>query len=158
MIWQKPSPATPTEGRYYDVFEYMFIISKGKPKTLNLLEDRKNITAGNNLFYEPKINKEERKTTEKIRTVKEYSRRFNIWNIARGKNETIHPAVFPEKLAFDHILSWSNENDLVLDPFMGSGTTALACLKANRRCIGIEISKEYCEIIKQRCSQESYLF
>jgi site-specific DNA-methyltransferase (adenine-specific) len=61
-----------------------------------------------------------------------------------------HPATFPEKLANDHIVSWSNEGDLVYDPFMGSGTTAKMAILNNRKYIGSEISKEYCEIAEQR--------
>ena len=61
-----------------------------------------------------------------------------------------NPAIFPKKLANDHILSWSNENDLVYDPFMGSGTTAKMALLNNRKFIGSEIAKEYCEIAEKR--------
>lgn len=68
----------------------------------------------------------------KKRVVKEYSRRFNVWEVARGLNKTKHPAVFPERLANDHILSWSNKGDVVLDPFCGSGTTAKMAQKIYR--------------------------
>ena len=61
-----------------------------------------------------------------------------------------HPAIFPEQLANDHIVSWSNEGDLVYDPFMGSGTTAKMAIKNNRDWIGSEISSEYCDIINKR--------
>lgn len=123
MIWLKPSPAAPTESRYYDVFEYMFILSKGRPKTLNLLCDRKNKSAGNV---------------------------SNCWEVARGLNKTKHPAVFPERLANDHILSWSNKGDVVLDPFCGSGTTAKMAMLTGRKFIGFEISAEYCDIAEKR--------
>ena len=154
MIWNKPSPAAPTEGRYYDVFEYMFVFSKGKPKTLNLLCDRKNVSCGSVSNKETRSGRESRKTKEGKRVVKEFSRRFNVWNISRGRNKTLHPAVFPEQLAKDHILSWSNEGDLVLDPFSGSGTTAVAAIKTNRNYIGFEISEEYCEIANGRIYNE----
>ena len=150
MIWRKPSPQAPTEGRYYDVFEYMFIFSKGKPKTLNLLTDRQNLSAGMKSKKETRSCKEDRKYTGEQRTVAAFSRRFNVWDISRGSSKTEHPAVFPEQLANDHILSWSNENDLVYDPFMGSGTTAKMAIKNNRNWIGSEISEEYCSIIEQR--------
>ena len=152
MIWMKPSPQAPTEGRYYDVFEYMFILSKGKPKTLNLLTDRKNKTHGSVSNKESRSNREDRKILEGKRTVKEYSRRFNVWEVSRGRNKTEHPAVFPEKLANDHVLTWSNEGEVVYDPFMGSGTTAAISLKTKRDFIGSELSSEYCEIIKERLS------
>ena len=150
MIWLKPSPQAPTEGRYYDVFEYMFILTKGKVKTLNLLADRKNKSAGMVSKKETRSNKEDRKYMEGSRTVAEFSRRFNVWDVSRGKSKTKHPAVFPEKLAHDHILSWSNENDLVYDPFAGSGTTAKMTRQLYRNYIGSEISAEYCKIITER--------
>ena len=153
MIWLKPSPQAPTEGRYYDVFEYMFIFSKGKPKCLNLLADRKNKSAGMVSKKESRSCKEDRKTTDATRVVKDFSRRFNVWEISRGHSTTEHPAVMPDRLAYDHILSWSNEQDLVLDPFMGSGTTGLMALKANRRFIGIEKEKTYFELSKRRIEQ-----
>lgn len=152
MIWEKPSPQAPTEGRYYDVFEYMFIFSKGKPKTLNLLADRKNKSAGSVSKKETRSCREDRNYKEGKRTVKEYSRRFNVWQISRGKNSTKHPAVFPEQLAKDHILSWSNEGDIVLDPFMGSGTTGVACAELGRFFVGIKQDSEYFEIAKRRLS------
>ena len=150
MIWEKPSPQAPTEGRYYDVFEYMFILSKGKPKTTNLLNDRKNKSAGSKSKKETRSCREDRKIKNETRVVKDFGRRFNVWNISRGRNKTNHPAVFPEQLANDHILSWSNEGDIVLDPFMGSGTTAKMAVINNRKYIGFEISKEYCEIAEDR--------
>ena len=86
----------------------------------------------------------------KKRVVKEYSRRFNVWEVARGLNKTKHPAVFPERLANDHILSWSNKGDVVLDPFCGSGTTAKMAMLTGRKFIGFEISAEYCDIAEKR--------
>lgn len=150
MIWLKPSPAAPTEGRYYDVFEYMFVFSKGRPKTLNLLTDRVNKSAGHKSRKETRSCREDRAYKEGTRTVKETSRRFNVWEISRGANKTEHPAVFPEELARDHILTWSNPGDVVLDPFTGSGTTAKMALLNGRDYIGFEISAEYCRIAQQR--------
>jgi len=143
MIWSKPSPQAPTEGRYYDVFEYMFILSKGKPKALNLLTDRKNKSAGTVSNKESRSCREDRKTLG-----------FNVWEASRGRNKTKHPAVFPEKLASDHIVSWSNEGDVVYDPFMGSGTTAKMAIENNRRWIGSEVSEEYCGIVTDRIGGE----
>ena len=82
----------------------------------------------------------------------EYSRRNNWWYLCPQKQDGSkwHPAVFPEKLVRDHIISWSNEGDLVLDPFMGSGTTAKVARALGRKYIGFEISKEYCELANKR--------
>ena len=89
--------------------------------------------------------------TNNIKPVPPFSLRNNIWKYSVGFNDkTGHPAVFPEKLANDHILSWSNEGDIVLDPFMGSGTTAKAAILNKRNYIGFEISKEYCDIANER--------
>lgn len=154
MIWKKPSPQAPTEGRYYDVFEYMFVLSKGKPKALNLLADRVNMTAGAKGQKESRSNKEDRKYTGESRVTKEMSRRFNVWEISRGESHTSHPAVFPESLAMAHVASWSNPGDVVLDPFAGSGTTLKAAKELNRRFIGIEVNPEYVTICKQRISQD----
>lgn len=153
MIWSKPSPAAPTEGRYYDTFEYMFVLSKGKPKTLNLLTDRKNKSAGSVSNKETRSCREDRKTKSEKRVVKEYSRRFNVWEIGRGHNKTTHPAVFPEQLAQAHILSWSNQGDIVLDPFCGSGTTAKMAMLNGRHYIGFDISEEYCDIARKRVKE-----
>jgi DNA modification methylase len=150
MIWKKPSPQAPTEGRYYDVFEYMFVFSKGKPKTLNLLSDRKNISVGSKGKKETRSNKEDRQYTGGSRVVAEFSRRFNVWEIPRGASTTDHPAVFPEKLVADHIHSWSNEGDIVYDPFGGSGTTAKMAHVYNRSWIMSEISKEYADMAEKR--------
>jgi len=150
MIWRKPSPQAPTEGRYYDVFEYMFIFSKGKPKNLNLLIDRQNLSAGMKSKKETRSCKEDRKYTGEQRIVAEFGRRFNVWDISRGASKTDHPAVFPEQLANDHIITWSNEGDTIIDPFMGSGTTGIACLNTGRNFIGIEKDDNYFQIAKER--------
>lgn len=144
MIWRKtnPMPKVKTK-RYFDVFEYMFVLSKGQPKTFNPLMQPtklggqvydstvKNITKG-----------KERSKKTFVLNMERY--KDNIWDCAIAQNKTEHPAVFPEKLVSDHIISWSNEGDIVYDPFMGSGTTAIAAKKLNRNYIGSEISSEYC--------------
>lgn len=150
MIWRKPNPSVPTEGRYYNAFEYMFIISKGKPKTLNLICDRESKGFGKKYTTDTRMNPEQRKKNSKTKEIGKYSRRHNVWDIAIGRNKTKHPAVFPEQLANDHIISWSNEGDIVLDPFMGSGTTGKMALLNNRNFIGIEISEEYFDIATER--------
>jgi site-specific DNA-methyltransferase (adenine-specific) len=143
MIWQKCSPFQ-HKNRYIQAFEYMFVFSKGLRKSVNLICDRKNKCAG----YVVGGGGNGRKIGRKV---KEYGARFNIWDIVPARNnKTNHPAVFPEQLANDHIISWSNEGDVVLDPFMGSGTTAIACINTNRNYIGFELDKQYCDIANKR--------
>lgn len=157
MIWKKKGLTFPERVRYYPNFEYMFILSKGRPKTINLIADRKNKNAGS-----PVLKKErQRDGSFKIsagardgKCIKEYGVRFNVWEInTAGGNRTGHPAVFPEQLVADHIISWSNPGDVVLDPFMGSGTTAVACLRTGRNYIGFELSAEYCKTARDRIKE-----
>lgn len=158
MIYQKNSsafPAKPDSKRYTQIFEYMFVFTKGKIRNdIHLLCDKPNKWAGHTnwgkLTYYSKDGKDER--DNKIKPVPEFSLRNNIWTYTTSceKDRTGHPAVFPEQLAQDHILSWSNEGDIVYDPFMGSGTTAKMCILNNRKYIGSEISEEYYEIIMER--------
>ena len=158
MIWQKISPFQ-HHNRYIPSFEYMFILSKGKPKTANLIKDRKNKYANQKIHGTERQRNGKTKPLSKVqksKVVKEFGSRLNIWEITPEKrNKTGHPAVFPEQLAHDHIITWSNENDVVLDPFMGSGTTGISCLKTNRRFIGIEIDNTYFDIAKQRIEEVS---
>ena len=154
MIWRKPNPSVPTESRYYNAFEYMFVFSKGKPNALNFICDKENKTYGNTYKSDSKMNPEIRKQSNKEKVVGKYSRRHNVWDIAIGSNKTKHPAVFPEQLANDHIITWSNEGDVVLDPFIGSGTTAKMAKVNNRNFIGFEISKDYCDIAMKRLEEE----
>ena len=150
MLFEKNSssfPAKRTGNRYTQIFEYMFVFSKGKPKTVHLICDKPNKYAGwtnwgNNTNY----NKDgELIPTNNIKPVPEFSPRNNIWKYTVGFNinEGKHPAVFPYQLAEDHILTWSNEGDLIFDPFTGSGTTASAALCNNRKFIGSEIDETY---------------
>ena len=129
--------------RYFDVFEYMFVFSKGKPKTFNPLLVK--CKSGGKIYNSTCKNIGGENGRTRTRFVLNDTRYAdNIWQIAVAQNKTGHPAVFPETLVNNHIISWSNENDVVLDPFMGSGTTAVVCKKNNRKFIGFEISKEYC--------------
>lgn len=154
MLFEKNSssfPASRKGKRYTQIFEYMFVFSKGKPKTAHLICDKPNKYAGwtnwgNNTNY----NKDgELIPTNNIKPVPEFSPRNNIWKYTVGFNinEGKHPAVFPYQLVEDHILTWSNESDLIFDPFTGSGTTASAALCNNRKFIGSEIDKTYFDFI-----------
>ena len=145
MIYEKNSasyPAHRKSTRYTQIFEYMFVFCKDGIKTHNLICDKKNKWAGYKDF------------SGKLKNpVPEFSPRNNIWKYTTSFNDkTNHPAVFPEELAQDHIISWSNEGDLVYDPFMGSGTTAKMAILNKRNWIGSEISSEYCKIIEKRVS------
>lgn len=157
MIWNKGSFSAvgALQNRYAPVFEYMFILSKGYPKSFNPIKDRKNIVKGKiSGTIRQRDGSLKRMSTEgKERNV--YGQRFNIWNQPPHKQfgEDKHPAPFPEKLAEDHILSWSNEGDTVLDPMAGSGTTLKMAKKNNRNYIGIEIATEYIEIINKRLAE-----
>jgi DNA modification methylase len=148
MIWEKTG-MLPTQDRYYAIFEYMFVFSKGKPKAMNFIEDKPNTAGGRIQKKDSVINKGKQKDGTGYFVRKQFGRRTNIWRIAIGETNE-HPAVFPEKLASDHIISWSNPGDLVLDPMCGSGTTCKVAKSNNRNYIGIEISKEYCDIANAR--------
>lgn len=164
MIYEKSGCRFPETNRYYPIFEYMFVFSKGKPKTVNLIKDRKNRYTGSKLARKSAIRTKDGKLVEnsayrldRNRTIKDYGVRYNIWrysvgasNHSRDKEAMQHPATFPEKLVHDHIISWSNEGDLILDPMAGSGTTNIVAQELNRNSIAIETSSEYCEIIRTR--------
>lgn len=147
MIYKKTN-AMPNANskRYRQCFEYMFILSKGKPNTFNpIMVDVKRFDVGKQRQKNGSIEKYEKKYSEnKERKID------NIFEYGVGGLKTGHPAIFPEQLANDHIISWSNEGDLVYDPFMGSGTTAKMSILNNRNWIGSEISSEYCNIIEER--------
>ena len=152
MIWQKETNPFTHKNRYINIFEYMFVFCKGKLKTSNLIKDRKNKYGGTKIHGTQREKNGSLKLLTRIgKEVKEYGSRFNVWQINTEKNNrTTHPAVFPIQLVQDHIKTWSNENDTVLDCFMGSGTTGLACKNLNRKFIGIEIDKTYFDIAKNR--------
>lgn len=153
MIYAKNSYMPLTHNRYEQQFEYMFVWSKGKPNTFNPIKIP-SLTAGTKRnrggSKASEVTYAERKRQEKT-TVNAEKQKPNIWFYDVGKNDkTKHNAPFPEALASDHIISWSNEGDLVYDPFMGSGTTAKMAILNKRNWIGSEMSSEYCEIIKER--------
>ncbi len=147
MIYAKTSqPRQKT--RYEQQFEYMFVLVKGKIATFNPIKIKsKN---GGKLVKRTCRDNGGDKLIQSCNLVSEYKLKGNIWEYGSKQNKTKHPAVFPEQLASDHIISWSNENDTILDPFIGSGTTAKMAKLNNRNYIGFEISKEYCDIAEER--------
>tara|TARA_R110000796_G_scaffold209394_1_gene325708 strand:- start:507 stop:1238 length:732 start_codon:yes stop_codon:yes gene_type:complete len=158
MIYQKSTPPL-THNRYEQNFEYMFIWSKGKPNTFNGLREPKEYKDNRRTkaFGRNKDNSVDLGFSSNLDT----RLKRNIWRYfaGGGANDKIaskHPAIFPEKLAEDHILSWSNENDIVYDPFMGSGTTAKMAKINNRSYIGSDISEEYCIIAQQRIKENAH--
>lgn len=154
MIYQKEQACFGSNKCYLQSFEYMFVLSKADLKTMNLIRDRKNTNVGliettKKSYWQKDGTKSER---HKI-IAEEYGKRKNIWIYGVGGGTENHPAVFPEQLAKDHILSWSNEGDLILDPFMGSGTTAKMAYLAGRNYIGFEIDKEYHKLATERLEE-----
>lgn len=158
MIWVKEGGGERGGyNRYMPNFEYMFVFSKGKPKTANLLRDRpnKNYNPDSKPAYRQNRREADGVSRYRIRNKNSepFGKRNNWWYIPPVNRNVGHPAAFPVRLAQDHILSWSNEGDTVLDPFMGSGTTGVACVNTNRSFIGIEIDSDYCETARRRIEE-----
>lgn len=160
MIWRKNNFSNPSKNRYHQTFEYMFVFVKNKIKTFNPIMDRKNIYSGKIGSYGEntvtQVDGSKKVRPRKVNT--EYGMRHNVWDaLTSGQNgeskKYKHPAMFPVDLVNDHIMSWSNENDLVFDPFMGSGTVGVACEKLNRNFVGSEIDETYFQIAKQRLEE-----
>jgi site-specific DNA-methyltransferase (adenine-specific) len=166
MIWDKPwCQYGDTASRYAGTWEYMHILSKGRPKTINLIRDRANVSAGST-----RTSRTDRRVTRdaggsvtvnKHHVTATEGPRKSIWvyHVGSGQARTeqggdvLHPAIFPEGLARDHIFSWSNPGDVVLDPFAGSGTTLKMAKEHGRRWIGIEVNPAYVEICRKRVAQ-----
>lgn len=161
MIYQKKNPLpVKSKHRYLSSFEYMFVFTKGTPshgeiiqvptktpgKSYRVKRDNPTTNGGGGIS-----------TKDKMYVCAETRNKENIWVIATesSKNYVGHPAIFPESLANDHIVSWSNEGDLVYDPFLGSGTTGKMALLNKRRFIGSEISAEYCAMARKRIADAS---
>ena len=161
MIYAK-HPIPRTHNRYEQAFEYMFVFSCGSPKTFNPLKQA--TSCGGSIVKSATIRKDSNNLSNYSgngNKIKYNKIRSNIWFYETGFNKSTkdkfafeHPAIFPDLLAVDHIESWSNPGDLILDTFLGSGTTAVACEQLNRRWIGIEISEKYCEIAAKRIERE----
>lgn len=166
MIYEKNSssfPARRDSNRYSQIFEYMFVFSKGKPKAAHLICDKENKWAGTSSWGQSNYRNAEGEQVERtIKPIPTHSPRNNIWRYNTGKGFTTkdsyafeHPAMYPEALARDHILSWTDEGDLVLDPFMGSGTTAIMSYECDRDYVGFEIDEDYFAICKRRIAERN---
>jgi len=157
MIYQKPPQGAVGNNKgYWQSFEYMFVLSKGTPKTINLIIDRKNKESRKGDSGTKRLENGDLKNVRRSGYDK-LGRRTNIWEYSTGNGHSSsddiaheHPAIFPEQLAADHIYSWSNEGDLVYDPFSGSGTTCKMAHLQKRKWVGSEISKEYVELSTKR--------
>jgi DNA modification methylase len=163
MIYHKTDTAFARHNhkKYPNGFDYMFVFSKGSIKTFNPILDRKNKLAGAVMTGTVRQkNGETKPSRANGKVVKEFGVRQNVWGYSTGFGKSSsnkiafkHPAIFPELLAKDHILSWSNEGDIVLDPFMGSGTTGKMASLLNRKFIGIEKDEAYFDIAQTRLTE-----
>jgi len=165
MIWNKNSIAFPDLNRYQQCFEYMFVFSKFTPNCKNLIKDKKNKSFGRKITGTTCDRRGSNEMSKcqapgKGKDIRRYGIRTNVWNIntCKGVKKIIHPAPFPEQLARDHIISWSNEGDIVHDPMMGSGTTGKMAKLLNRNFIGIEKDPEYFKIAENRIKKANSLF
>ena len=183
MIYEKNTcsfPARRDGNRYSQTFEYMFVFSKGRPKTANLLCDKPNKWAGSTNWGKNTDRGKDGQLRQKkdIKPVEEFSPRNNVWRYVpfyeqdeaaedvaasevrryvvgggigqKDRTAYRHPATYPDQLAADHILTWSKPGEVVLDPMAGSGTTCLAAQRLGRQFIGIDVSREYCELACRR--------
>jgi DNA modification methylase len=153
MIWVKDGGGAVGSNKCYTQnFEYMFVFSKGAPKTHNLICDKINQSFGQDKSGVGRRAADGDHKIEKRKESSPFSRRNNWWLVVPKTEEgsAFHPAVFPETLAGDHIRTWSNEGDIVYDPFMGSGTTGKMAVLLKRKYIGSEISEEYAEKAAKR--------
>lgn len=156
MIYMSDKPPL-THNRYEQKFEYMFVFSKGKPKTFNPIMEECKYAGLDKKARTFRHTGDELQETHIKNKVNKEKIKGNVWYFSTGYNKSTkdkiafkHPAIFPEQLVNDHIISWSNKGDIVLDPFIGSGTTAKMAKLNDRNFIGFEISKEYCDIANAR--------
>jgi site-specific DNA-methyltransferase (adenine-specific) len=168
MIYEKTGTSFPSKGRYTSIFEFMFVLAKGQPKTFNPICDVPKLWEGSwgkttqrqkdgSLEETHHVNCGKAKSGRATDGRYGYKQRTNIWRIVNGKKfghrdelAYQHPATFPEALARDHILTWTNPGDLVLDPMCGSGTVPVMAVLQGRTYLGIDISPEYVELTKRR--------
>jgi site-specific DNA-methyltransferase (adenine-specific) len=157
MIWEKGNAPPLSHNRYDPQFEYMFILSKARPSCWNPI---RTATKHPGMRHGGGF----QKSADGTRSARSHNKptgsnkvRGNIWTFSVGWMQSYtdpalkgHPAVMPENLARDHIISWSDEGMTVCDPFLGSGTTGAAAVKLGRKFIGIEREAEYLAIARAR--------
>ena len=162
MIWERESLPL-NHNRYEQTFEYVFVLSKGRPKTFNGIR-RPCSQAGRKACPTSTTRQggDNGRGLNTLRDTAESKLRGNVWWIESGfmkaSKDVVayeHPAIFPEELAKDHIATWTNPGDLVLDPFAGSGTTLKSAKELCRQSIGIEVNPDYVQIIKNRLRQDA---
>jgi len=168
MIYEKNGTSFPAKRkgkRYSQIFEYMFVFSKGKIKTGNLICDKKNKWQGWTNWGKKSIRSggDDLKVTTDNKPIPEFSPRNNIWKYITGAGYSAkdkiaheHPAIFPDLLAHDNILTWTDECDVVYDPFAGSGTVLKMAKYLDRFYIGSEMTVEYEPIIKERLESDKF--
>ncbi len=164
MIWNKPTMPL-SHNRYEQAFEYMFVLSKGKPNTFNGIREKyaestvTRINSGDAYSYKHRKGQVGENIVKSKKRILNPSGSLqkNVWNISPdnklSKDEKYllaHPARFPEEICLKHIISWSNDGDLVFDPFVGSGTTAKVAKQLNRSYLGFDISQKYINIAEER--------
>ena len=157
MIFRKKNYAPLTHNRYEQEWEYMFCFSKGKPKTFNPIMIKSKWGGTESWGASKHLYADNTYKIQEKAVVNEYKQAGNIFEYQVGKlanNGSEHPAVFPKELAIDQIISWTNKGDVVLDPFMGSGTTAVAAREKGRKWVGFEISAKYCDLANDRLSKQ----
>jgi site-specific DNA-methyltransferase (adenine-specific) len=156
MIYEKKSFLPQNINRYNHVFEYMFVMSKGAIKVFNpVMVDRK--------FFDSRTTKKMHRSSDGVFKKEGHLlttpqvKLTNVWKIAcaggqssKDKEAYQHPAIMPEELAENHILSWSNPGEIILDPLCGSGTSLKMAGLHGRKYLGIDSSQEYCDLAKNR--------
>jgi len=158
MIYEKTNFGHPESCRYHQLFEYVFILTKGPPRCFNPIKDKKNAWAGTGPFGISTMREANGNQKPKTRNIiADFGMRGNVWRCKTAGQENVctpieHPAKMPDELASGLIVSWSNAGDTVLDPFLGSGTTAAVALDLGRSAIGIELSPEYVKLAQARCA------
>ena len=160
MIWEKHYIKFPETVRYHQAFEYMFVFSKGKPSVFNPLKDKPNVYTGQKVHGKNRTGDDMFvENAGKGKVIKPFGMRTNVWVYHNetgtkyfiGTESVKHPAVFPFQLAEDHIKSWSNPGDFVLDPFGGRGSVARMAKANNRKFIYVDISQEFTDMAKRLC-------
>lgn len=154
MIYAKKNTPFMRSNAYTNAYEHMFVFSKGKPNTFNPIREP---TTRHGMEMLVANKKADAKNNKVLKELKKEKTKNNIWYYAVGLGGTTndkeafgHPAMYPEQLAQDHILSWSNEGDVVFDPMCGAGTTCKMAMLNNRNYIGVDVSEEYIEIAQKR--------